>query len=147
MSGFTLLELMVVLAIATLLLALAPPLIGSAIPGVELKAAARRVVSGLRLTREEAIRSGRDAAFTIDVEARAFQVDGGYRRAQLPEGLDLKLEAAEAEMLSDHAGAVRFYPDGSSTGGRIVLARDDKGYQVGVEWLTGRVRIVPWEAH
>jgi general secretion pathway protein H len=142
--GFTLLELLVVLALATLLIALVPPLITSAIPGVELKAAARRVATGLRMAREEAIRSGGDAAFVMDVEHRAFRVDGGYRRVELPEDLTLKLEAAESEMLSEQAGAVRFYPDGSSTGGRIVLTRGEQGYQVGVQWLTGRIQMTPW---
>jgi general secretion pathway protein H len=143
--GFTLLELLVVLALATLLVALVPPLIGSAMPGVELKSSARRVAAGLRLAREEAIRSGRGAAFVIDLEARRFQVDGGYRRVQLPEDIDLKLEAAAAEMMDEKVGAVRFYPDGSSTGGRIVLARRGEGFQVGVQWLTGRIRTAPWE--
>jgi general secretion pathway protein H len=144
-AGFTLLELMVVLAIATLLLAIAPPLITSALPGVELKAAARRVTAGLRLAREEAIRSGRDATFVIDVDSRVFEVEGGYRRSSLPEDLNVKLEAAEQEMLNEHTGGVRFYPDGSSTGGRVILALGDRGYQVGVQWLTGRIRMEPWE--
>ncbi len=134
-----------VLALATLLIAIVPPLISSALPGVELKAAARRVASGLRLAREEAIRSGRDAAFVIDVEERVFEVDGGYRRSTLPDDLEVKLEAAESEMLNDHTGGVRFYPDGSSTGGRIVLARSDRGYQIGVQWLTGRIQLATWE--
>ena len=144
--GFTLLELMVVLAIAAVLLTITPPLITAAIPGIELKSSARRVMSGLRLAREVAIRNGRDIAFTLDVEARTFAVDGGFRNGRLPEDLELKLEAAETEMLNDHTGAIRFYPDGSSTGGRIILALEDRGYQVGVQWLTGRVLMASWEA-
>lgn len=144
-GGFTLLELLVVLAIAALLLAVVPPLFSAALPGVELKAAARRVASGLRLAREEAIRSGRDAAFVLDVEGRAFRVDGPYRVTPLPVGLDLKLEAAESEMQGEGVGAVRFFPDGTSTGGRVVVARGDSGYQVGVHWLTGRIETAPWE--
>jgi len=135
----------VVLAIAALLFAVSPPLITAAMPGVELKASARRVAAGLRLAREEAIRSGSDIAFTLDLKERTFRVDGGYRDGKLPEGLKLKLEAAEREMLSDQVGAVRFFPDGSSTGGRIVLSREGVGYQVGVEWLTGRIRMAAWE--
>lgn len=143
--GFTLLELLVVLAIAALLLAVTPPLITSALPGVELKASARRVVAGLRLAREEAIRSGGDIAFTLDVEERTFEVDGGFRNGKLSADLDLKLEAAETEMLNERQGAVRFFPDGSSTGGRVILAHDDRGFQVGIQWLTGRIRMAPWE--
>lgn len=136
---------MVVLAIAVLLLAITPPLITAVLPGVELKASARRVAAGLRLAREEAIRSGRDIAFTLDIEARTYRVDGGFREAKLADGLALKLEAAATEMLGDHAGSVRFFPDGSSTGGRIILSHDDRGYQVGVKWLTGRIEMAPWE--
>jgi general secretion pathway protein H len=136
----------VVLALATLLIAVVPPLITTAFPGVELKSSARQVAAGLRLAREEAIRSGHDVAFTLDLEKRSFQVDGGYRRVELPQALELKLTAAESEMSDDQVGAVRFYPDGSSTGGRIVVALDDSGWQVGVQWLTGRIRLAPWEA-
>ncbi|MEA3278177.1 MAG: GspH/FimT family pseudopilin [Pseudomonadota bacterium] len=144
--GFTLLELLVVLAIATLLLAVTPPLITAALPGVELKAAARRTTAGLRLAREEAIRRGRDASLVLDVEARSFEVEGDFRAVRLPDDVTLRLVAAESEMLSDQVGAIRFFPDGSSTGGRIVLSREGKGYQVGVEWLTGRIRMIEWEA-
>jgi general secretion pathway protein H len=144
--GFTLLELVVVLALATALLTIVPPLITAAFPGVELKSSSRRVASGLRLAREEAIRSGRDVAFTLDLENRSFKVDGNFREVSLPEGLDLKLTAAESEMSSDHLGSVRFFPDGSSTGGRIIVARANAGWQIGVQWLTGRILLAPWEA-
>jgi general secretion pathway protein H len=136
---------MVVMALAALLLAVAPPLITSALPGAELKSSTRRIAAGLRLAREEAIRSGRDVAFTLDLENRTFKVDGDFRLTSLPEGLDLKLTAAESEMRGERVGAVRFYPDGSSTGGRIVVAHNDSGWQVGVQWLTGRIRLAPWE--
>lgn len=144
-KGFTLLELLVVLGLATLLLAVVPPLITSALPGVELKSSARRIAAGLRLAREEAVRSGRDVAFTLDLERRSFEVEGGYRPVALPKALKLKLVAAESEMLAEGVGAVRFYPDGSSTGGRIVVSLDNSGWQVGVQWLTGRIRLAPWE--
>ena len=48
--GFTLLELLVVLALATLLIALVPPLISAALPGVELKSSARKVAASVRRT-------------------------------------------------------------------------------------------------
>lgn len=144
-SGFTLLELVVVLALATALIAIVPPLITAAIPGVELKSSSRRIAAGLRLAREEAIRTGRDIAFTLDLEQRSYRIDGNFRKIGLPKGLDLKLTAAESEMREQKIGSVRFFPDGSSTGGRIVIAREDSGWQVGVQWLTGRIRMEPWE--
>lgn len=143
--GFTLVELLVVMAIAGLMLAVTPPLISAALPGVELKAAARRTAGALRVTRERAISSGRDQVWQIDIETQRYQMAGG-REGRLPGGIELRLFAAQREMLSEQRGGIRFYPDGSSTGGRVVLARAGRGYQVGVNWLTGRILIADWEA-
>lgn len=144
--GFTLVELLVVMAIAGLMLAVTPPLISAALPGVELKAAARRTAGALRVTRELAIGSGRDQAWQLNISDGRYQVEGSARSGRLPEGIKLRLVAAEREMLSDHQGGIRFFPDGSSTGGRVILARQERGYQVGVHWLTGRIEIADWEA-
>ncbi|MFN2169582.1 MAG: GspH/FimT family pseudopilin [Anaerolineae bacterium] len=148
-TGFTLIELMVVLAIAALLMAVVPPLISAALPGVETKAAARRTMANLRLARETAIRNGEDAALTVDVEQRRLELPG-FRAVSFPERVQMHLEAASREMVDESRGAIRFFPDGSSTGGRIVLARGDpghqSGYEVGVTWLTGRVRMAPWKS-
>ena len=48
-------------------------------------------------------------------------------------------------MRDDRVGGVRFYPDGSSTGGRVLISRGGHGYQVGVTWLTGRIAIGRWD--
>lgn len=144
-GGFTLVELLVVLAVAGLMLAVVPPLVGSAMPGVELKAAARRTAGALRLTREVAIAAGRDAAWIIDVDNNRYRIEGDHRHGNLPSGIDIELVAAEDEMQSESVGGIRFFPDGSSTGGRVILKRGDGGYQVGVNWLTGRILIAQWE--
>ncbi len=146
--GFTLVELLVVLAIAALVLTAVPPLISAALPGVELKSAARRTAASLRLARETAVRSGSDAALVVDIEAHTLTL-GGRQLLSIPAAVVLRLNAATREMLDDQRGAIRFFPDGSSTGGVITLARataqGEAGYQIGVNWLTGRVRMAPWE--
>ena len=143
-QGFTLVELLVVLAIAAVAISTVPPLFSAALPGVEMKAAARRTVTGLRLAREQAIRQGRPLTLIVDVEEHRLEIPG-HRAINLPQRLELTFEGAEREMRDAQRGGIRFFPDGTSTGGRIVIASGDAGYQIGVNWLTGRVRMAPWE--
>jgi general secretion pathway protein H len=83
----------------------------------------------------------RDTTLTLDVEAREYAVTGESQPHKLPEGIELKLFTAQSEVESDKRAAIRFYPDGSSTGGRITVALGERKYLVDVDWLTGRVSI------
>lgn len=141
--GFTLVELLVVMAIAALMMTAVPTLYSAAFPGLEMKSVARRTAATLRLARESAIRQGEDKAVVVDLAAHRLQLDG-YRSLTLPKRLSVSFEGATQEMLDEQRGAVRFFPDGSSTGGRILLSYKGHGYQVGVTWLTGRIELDTW---
>ncbi len=139
--GFTLLELIVVLAIGVVLyaLVLGVPLRGAT--SADLKAAARTLASGLREAQTTAMATRRDASLNLDLEAREFLVTGEKEPRKLPDGIDLKLDTAESEVTGERTGGIRFYPDGSSTGGRITVSSGKRQYLVDVDWLTGRVSI------
>jgi general secretion pathway protein H len=140
-DGFTLLELIVVLALGAMIYAvmLSAPL-GKA-SAADLKAAARTLASGLRQAQTVAMATRRDALLTIDVDAREFLTSGEAQVRRLPDNVDVKLFTAQSEVSSDRRGSIRFYPDGSSTGGRITVSSGERKYLVDVDWLTGRVSI------
>jgi len=140
-EGFTLLEIIVVLVIGAVAysLILGIPLRGASTG--DLKAAARTLASGLRQAQTIAITTRRDATLTVDVEAREYTLPGESAPRTLPNGIDLKLYTAQSEVTSQRKAAIRFYPDGSSTGGRITLAAGERKFLVDVDWLTGRVSI------
>lgn len=140
--GFTLLELLVVLAIGVLIISLVPPLLSGMEGTTELRAAARQLAAGLRQARNEAVIKQREATLTLDLERRRFTVTGSAQEHALPENLSVNLFTAQAELLNTATGRIRFFPDGSSTGGRIDLANKRFAYGVDVDWLTGRVRIL-----
>lgn len=140
--GFTLIELLVVLAVMGLVIALAAPLLSTALPGTELKAAAREVAAGLRYARSQAITRNAEVEFIVDVADGRYQVSGEKEVRDLPAELEISLGTARSEQLDPTTGAIRFFPDGTSTGGHIRLARGERAYRVTVEWLTGRVAIV-----
>ena len=141
--GFTLLELMVVLVILTLIAALAPPLLSGLGITTELRGSARQLAAGLRAARSAAITQQRAATVTVDLENRTFKLSSDPRIIGLPsqDKIEIKLYTAQSELLSDKTGNIRFFPDGSSTGGHITLADDKIEYRVNVDWLTGRVNI------
>jgi len=139
-GGFTLLE--VVLALVVLALAASLTLPALVRPsGTELRAAAGTVAAGLRRARDAAVSSGTESALTLDLDRRRFTVTGmpGVRR--LPERVSVRLFTARSEVEEDNRGRIRFFPDGSSTGGRVTLLLEERGYLVDVDWLTGQVRV------
>ncbi|MBL0142241.1 MAG: GspH/FimT family pseudopilin [Betaproteobacteria bacterium] len=140
-SGFTLLELVLVLVIAASGYALTVRFAGSGVSGAQLKSSARTVAAGLREARGQAIATQESAALSVDLDKRTIEVTGANRPRALPERLEIKLYTATSEIVDDKRGAIRFFPDGSSTGGRVTLASGERRFLVDVEWLTGRVSI------
>ncbi len=61
---------------------------------------------------------------------------------KLARQLELKLFTAQRDLVNDNVGAIRFFADGGSNGGRITLAAGERKFNVDVDWLTGRVAIL-----
>jgi general secretion pathway protein H len=139
--GFTLLELMLVLLIMGLAAGLAAPLLGSGNDALEAKSAARQLAAGLRKARSLAVTDQAETVLTLDLARRRFSVSGDPRSYRLPAGLELSLYTAQSEQVQEQVGNIRFFPDGSSTGGRITLAAGRRKTDVDVTWLTGQVAI------
>ena len=141
--GFTLLELILVLVIMILITSLIPPLMSGAGLTTELRGSARKLAAGLRATRNHAVTTQQSAALTIDIEKRIFSVEGERRQIELPddEAVEVRLYTAQAELIDDTRGNIRFFPDGTSTGGYIALADSKVEYRVNIDWLTGHVDI------
>ncbi len=140
-SGFTLIELLAVLFILSLVVAFVVPSLGGG-RVIELKSAARSLAAGLRHTRNRALNDNRSATLGLDVLKREFQLPGEQRVHKLPQRIEIELFTARSEQQSEQRGAIRFFPDGSSTGGRITLSADGARYLVNVDWLTGKVKVI-----
>ncbi len=138
--GFTLVELLVVLVIASLMLALVGTSISRNVSGAEMRQAARKVAAALRYTRTHAILDKSQQVFLVDTEKRSYKA--GDRPAEtLPEGMSVQLNTARSELTSETAGGIRFFPDGGSTGGNVLLEANGRVYRVDVAWLTGEASV------
>jgi general secretion pathway protein H len=141
-AGVTLLELLIVLSIMAVVAALVVPMFGGGVSTGELKSAAREVAAGLRFARSEALATRQETRVMLDLEHRSFRIERDQRTHTLPPQIELKLFTAQRDLVSETVGAIRFFPDGGSNGGRVTLAAGERKYDVDVDWLTGRVVIL-----
>ncbi|MFO7553083.1 MAG: GspH/FimT family pseudopilin [Haliea sp.] len=142
LRGFTLLELTVVIAIALLLTGIAVPLIGDRLPGMKFNSAIHRIATHARLARNIAISSNTPVRLIIDVGGRHYRLSVEPEGHSLPEEFTISLYAPRVEQLNDQVGAILFYGDGSSSGGRVTISDGARQRSVDVQWLTGRVSIL-----
>ena len=140
-DGFTLLELLVVLAIVALMTAIAAPRFAAALPGAELDSGARKLAAGLREARSMAVSTNRAVPFTLRGGANLYTIGRGGESRQLPGKLAITLVTGSREISGANQGSIRFFPDGSSTGGRIELKGAGGKRSIEVDWLTGRIRL------
>lgn len=136
-GGFTIIELLVVLAILGILAVAAPRLVS--LDGPRLRAAANLLSTDLAALREEAIRLHRTGR--IVMEPGRYMMFPSGRQQALPEGASLSVTPSLPTFLDAPQDGIVFFPDGTSSGGRIVLARGGTSYEVTVGWLNGTVRL------
>lgn len=142
-GGFTLVELIVAFAVATLLLAATPLAVMKVRDAVQYRSTVRNVISELRLARHQSVLSGRAVAFEVNSATRHFGSESPGR--PIPEGLGFDAVVAASEISADGTARIRFFPDGSSTGGSVMIFRQPRhdGVRLRVDWLLGRVTQEP----
>lgn len=148
-SGFTLLELLVVLAIAGGLMALVPPVVSAVVPGTKARVAALDLASDLRAARSQAISGSRTVDIEFDLDKATYAVEGADPN-KFPRGMAITMldfsgygieSRRAARVLDADKYTLRFYADGSANGLRARLGSERSGYLVAVDWVLGRVTV------
>lgn len=138
-QGFTLLELLVVLTVIALLMTAAVPMLGRSLPGAKFRASAADLRSEFQQARTTAIRENRETRVLLDADAGTYRRDDAAEAGRLPEGVRLSFVTARQELTGDLAGAIRFYPDGTSTGGAVRLDQGGRARTIEIDWFDGRI--------
>lgn len=136
-SGFTLLEMLVVLAVLGLVIGIVVSRGPSGSVVLDLRAQAALITQALRSARGEAIATDRHVAFLLDAPSHRFQV-GTHPPSDLAAQMQVSMQAAGT---GPGQARIVFAPDGSATGGRIALEQGRSHLLITVDWLTGRTSV------
>ena len=143
--AFTLVEMMVAIAIVGLLMAVTVPGSIRMYESIQYRQAVRDVLTTLGSARQLAVDRGRAQDVAFDPERG--QVSLGDDIQQLPDGFELTVTTA-SEVNRQNVGVIRFYPEGSSTGGDVDIASPTgRGVRISVDWLMGGVSQSSYEAN
>jgi general secretion pathway protein H len=140
--GFTLLEMVCVLGVIAMLSAVLLPLIPRETSRSRLQAYALQAATLLKGDRNAAIRRQTDVTTLVDAGTRSIRSGASAEMIRIPD--DVHFDALLPETCHQHAAlsTISFFANGMSCGGTIALTRLDTGYEVRVNWLTGRIEIV-----
>jgi general secretion pathway protein H len=144
-TGISLLEMLLVVALIAATSLIAAAAFSGGFRGMQLRSAAKEIAAQLRFTRTQAIATGEPQRFVIDPAARTWQAPDGHD-GEIPEALEVGFYGARQAQPAEGAGAIMFFEDGASTGGRIRLSLEQAAWNIDVAWLTGEVELSRAEA-
>lgn len=140
-DGFTLVELLVVLVIAALALSvLASNPFGRPRPQ-SAAALARQISVAIAALEARALSTASSLSVVVDVATHAVII--GQNRIDLPPNVRLSVKTGAELIVEDGKGMIVFFPDGTSSGGEIILGEPSGPVSiVRVNWITGAVDLI-----
>lgn len=136
-EGYTLLEMLVVLGLLGLILSVSLPMSFRSVQSRDLNEQARMVTTVLKIARTEAIVRNKQTIVEADVTKNHISFKDGGDHIELDRKIALKMLTARQETIRGR-GAIRFFPNGSSTGGMVILQNAGHSVTIRVDWLTGK---------
>ena len=144
-SGFTLLELVLVLLLLGLSSLIVIPNIERGLQDREVKSSALALAAVARELRSRALYDGIPKELILNLSQNSYRIERD-REVNLPP--DVKFgEVAGGEMIDGGARQFLFFPNGSSHGGEIALLGGAHSfrYSIRLEPLTGRIAVLQGE--
>lgn len=140
-NGFSLLELVIVLAMIAGITALSLPNFWRRPAELSLRTTALDMATMMRATRADAVRRNIERAFLIDPAQRTYWSDANPAPKPIPSTLGIDAEFAARARLSAASGRYAFFADGTASGGKIVLREGDVSATIAIDGLTGNAEV------
>jgi prepilin-type N-terminal cleavage/methylation domain-containing protein len=141
-TGFTLVELLVVLAILAITLAYVAPRIPAG-EQAELKGSARAMLHTVRRLSDEALYTKRKRVLSIDLDKGEYWEEGGGRTSRLPAHVAVtRVTIGSDDTVTSGVVSLTSFPSGLRDQASITLAgRDRPGYTVVIPALGERFEV------
>ena len=150
-SGFTLIELVLVLLLVGLIAGLTLPFVASTLDRIKLQSEVRQIASALQFARSEAISKKTLYTFNINIDKNQYWL-GIPKREEVTQAKSIDetvriLDYQKAdETLTEGSFMILFYPGGNSSGGTLrFISINDKDeeniYAVIIYPVTGKSKV------
>ncbi|MCL4766557.1 MAG: GspH/FimT family pseudopilin [Hyphomicrobiaceae bacterium] len=140
-AGFTLLEMLVVLAILALASVVVIPSVSPSRADLALKASALGLSAQMRSARSAAVDRNVEHAVVVDLKHKLYWVEGSAMARRIAPRLALSADMRPQDVVGPATVRFRFHPDGTSSGGALVLREGSRAARVAIDWRTGAPRI------
>lgn len=141
-AGFTLLEMVCVVAIIGMIAAILLPAFPAGTSRSRLKGYAVQIASLLTADRTAAIRRHATVATRVDALDRSIRAGASGRTIELPDDVHVAATLAARCNGRPSGSSIVFFASGMSCGGVVSIARPSAMYDIHVNWLTGGIDIV-----
>jgi len=138
-SGFTLLELIIVIFLITLMVGLSGVFFANSLPSGRFNATTREIASTIRQARHLAQLNGQKQVITINMDSKSYAIEGRGEK-KLPSGIHLKVIDPLAGEITSGNYRMAFHVTGN-TGGTVVIWNDAGAAQINVDPVAGAVII------
>jgi type II secretion system protein H len=138
--GFTLLELLVAMALLSIASVLVLAWLPSMADRLAVDQSARQIDRVLSRAASEAKSTGSDQIVTFDLSGRTPTLVAGNRIVELDPSIEMKWFAAREVGSDSERSAIVFLATGGASGGSVTLRRGEAQTSIAVDWLTGNPR-------
>ncbi|MBI5074883.1 MAG: prepilin-type N-terminal cleavage/methylation domain-containing protein [Nitrospirae bacterium] len=139
-TGFTLLELIIVLFLITLMLGLSSVFFANTLPTGRFNATAREIAATMRQAKHLAQRNGEKQIVIINMDAKSYGMEGQTGKT-LPSGIFFKIIDPLAGELTRGSYPIAFQATGSTEGGTVILWNNARVARIDIDPVAGAVII------
>ena len=140
-KAFSLLEVLIVMVFIAVIAGFVTSSMTKSLRKTKIRAVSKNLLSALRYTRGQAIVKHEQKIITFNVKEKTYKAPR-KKTVQIPDEIDINVYTADSDVQDESTGSIRFFSDGSSTGGWVKLTYGEKIWQINVNWLTGEISMI-----